>query len=845
MFGLKGKTLLFFIVTTVILTGVGVCFVLSINNLERKIETRFKPKQQTDLLRRLTLDINVLNNQFLNDSLDLSEQYVDSIIENVVNIIDRIQIESRKIGMYSNDLDIIPKMLDEVKQKNFELKRLRIEGEDAFVFSLEAAIQNEFKTKLLSEKDSIVVTHQITSYIRENKLFEEDTSNNAKKNDRNFFQRLFKSKEKQKEKMAEDSMLAPVAIELDTTIQHQVDTIVPEHIESQKHINLATLYDRIQRSRINYLENIRALEMEIYELNYGINKKIESIINDFIFQQYTTFENYLLEIKSETKNKSFALIIVILLYTFIAIGLLFTFFRDINQSVEYQENLKHKEEEAKRAAEEKQRFLNTMSHEIRTPLTSIIGYADLIQGEDKNIKAIKSATNYLYQITNEILDIAKINMGIIEIERESTNLTKILEDIRDNFTPQIENKGLECEFNFPDYPVYIYTDGKRIQQILYNLLHNATKFTSEGFVNLKVEEKEQEDTYQLEFKIEDSGIGMDKEEQIQVFKDFHQTGTHKNKSKGTGLGLGIVEKLVHKLSGQIHLESAKGEGSTFYLTFIFDKVAKEELFKIKNLEIPLETFQGLFKDKSFIIVDDDAFITELYKKFLAITGAKVSIYNAPKKALMNILNNQHHLLIIDYKMPEMTGFEFLTQLQSSPKIELPKTIISTANAMLDEEVKKELSAFDKVIFKPIKQVYFLQSIADVLDIKLEYPSKDNTIKPTDKNSKLNTLKKYVGDEKEDIIEILELIVNENKKSLKKLEEAIQKEDSKNIAFIIHQLSSRFAQVDESMCVSTKKIAQSIKLGDNLQYLIEVKKLLDFWQECQLTLKQQLNFHKEK
>ena len=437
MFGLKGKTLLFFIVTTVILTGVGVYFVLSINNLERKIETRFKPKQQTDLLRRLTLDINVLNNQFLNDSLDLSEQYVDSIIENVVNIIDRIQIESRKIGMYSNDLDIIPKMLDEVKQKNFELKRLRIEGEDAFVFSLEAAIQNEFKTKLLSEKDSIVVTHQITSYIRENKLFEEDTSKNAKKNDRNFFQRLFKSKEKQKEKMAEDSMLAPVAIELDTTIQHQVDTIVPEHIESQKHINLATLYDRIQRSRINYLENIRALEMEIYELNYGINKKIESIINDFIFQQYTTFENYLLEIKSETKNKSFALIIVILLYTFIAIGLLFTFFRDINKSVEYQENLKHKEEEAKRAAEEKQRFLNTMSHEIRTPLTSIIGYADLIQGEDKNIKAIKSATNYLYQITNEILDIAKINMGIIEIERESTNLTKILEDIRDNFTPQI------------------------------------------------------------------------------------------------------------------------------------------------------------------------------------------------------------------------------------------------------------------------------------------------------------------------------------------------------------------------------------------------------------------------
>ena len=810
MFGLKGKTLLFFVLTTAVLTGVGSYFFLSINQLKKKVQTQFEPQQQTRLLKSLTLDINNLNNQYLNDTLQLSDVYIDSIIQNVEENILKIQLESKKLKVVRNDnLDTIPKMLYELKEKNFKLKKLRNSGENDFIFSLEKVIQDEFKNKLLSEKDSIIVTNQITSYIKENKIFVEkppgDITNDS---DRGFFQRLFKTKDKKKQAIEPEPVLSiRTPTILDTTIQQKVDTINHQNV-STSGIDLITLFDKIQTRRIRYINNVQIVEKEIYELNYDINKNIESIINEFILQQYESYEEYLSELKSETGNQATILLFTILGFTLFSIVLIYRFFKDINRSVEYQNTLKIKEEQALRQAEEKQRFLNTMSHEIRTPLTSIIGYADMLDGDDKNIRAIKASANYLFQMTDEILDIAKINMGIIDIQEETIDLTKTLQEIQTNLIPSIENKGLTYTFEIPDHPIYIKTDGQRIQQILYNLLHNSIKFTSEGFVDLKVYIKEIQDQYEIVFRVIDSGVGMSLNEQIHVFEDFQQAGTHKSKMKGTGLGLGIVEKLVDLLNGKLHLQSEVGKGTTFTISFHFNKARAETNVENSKDGQNADVFSNVFHDKSILIIDDDLLITSLYERILTPTNAKTTVYNNPKEAFAEALNGTFDLLIIDYKMPEMTGYQFLNYLKGR-KEKMPKTIISTANAMLDDEAKNELTAFDKVIFKPFNKPFFLHSIAEVLGMNL------NTFHEEPQEPKIDTitfeaLKNYVGNEPADLIEILEVIVVENEKSLNDMHQGILKQDFEGIAFVIHQLSSRFAQVDASLTVATQEIEAALR-----------------------------------
>ncbi len=318
------------------------------------------------LLKSLTLDINNLNNQYLNDTLQLSSEFIDSIIQKVEENIVDIQLESQKFKFREYDhLDTIPSLLRELKEKNFQLKELRNSGENDFVFSLEKVIQDEFKNKLLSEKDSIIVTNQITSYIRENQIFVDIMSGSIPENtERSFFQRLFKSKEKKNQEKQTDLVLRPKnPIFLDTITQAKIDTTSGLNFNNSN-VDLMALFDKIQTRRIRYINNVQVVEKEIFDLNYSINKKIENIINDFILRQYASYEAYLAELKSETTNQSTVLLIAILGFVLFSIALIFRFFKDINRNLEYQKSLKLKEEQALRQSEEKQRFLNTMSHEI-------------------------------------------------------------------------------------------------------------------------------------------------------------------------------------------------------------------------------------------------------------------------------------------------------------------------------------------------------------------------------------------------------------------------------------------------------------------------------------------------
>ncbi|MDQ7068496.1 MAG: HAMP domain-containing sensor histidine kinase [Sulfurimonas sp.] len=213
------------------------------------------------------------------------------------------------------------------------------------------------------------------------------------------------------------------------------------------------------------------------------------------------------------------------------------------------------------ASKAKSAFISNMSHELRTPLNAIIGsaqfliaYEELSDAQQDSVGSIESSAEYLLNMINEILDIAKIEAGKMEVYKEKINILETLNNCYYMLQPLADEKGLDFELNSQNLTIFeIQTDPKIFQQITINLLSNAIKFTKEGFVKLTI----YNDKKYLYIEIEDSGIGISKLDMLELFNDFTQVkNVMRKQHKGTGLGLSLSQKLAHILDGDVELFSA-------------------------------------------------------------------------------------------------------------------------------------------------------------------------------------------------------------------------------------------------------------------------------------------------
>jgi signal transduction histidine kinase/DNA-binding response OmpR family regulator len=376
-------------------------------------------------------------------------------------------------------------------------------------------------------------------------------------------------------------------------------------------------------------------------------------------------------------------------------------------------------DEARERAEEANRtksaFLANMSHELRTPLNAIIGYSEILEEDAidnaqdylvEDLKKIRNAGRHLLSLINDVLDLAKIESGKVDIYLESFDVAKLVKDVVDTIQPTCEKNNNRLKVDCPNYVGLMRSDFTKVRQSLFNLLSNASKFTQDGDVTLTIVQKviqgkQGEKQKFLHFIVSDTGIGMKQEQCKKLFQAFSQADSSTTrKYGGTGLGLAITQNFANMLGGEVVVESEYGAGSTF--TLQLPQIARQILPSTENFDDATAT-SAIFNPlhtKTVLVIDDNHHDRKFLHRYLTSEGYNVVMATNGKHGLQMAKELVPDMITLDVMMPEMDGWETLVALKNDSYLcNIPVVMSSIIE---DRHLAQTLGAVDYVT-KPVEK----------------------------------------------------------------------------------------------------------------------------------------------
>jgi len=572
-----------------------------------------------------------------------------------------------------------------------------------------------------------------------------------------------------------DSIIRPTS-ELD--LLEQLDFLMNEKIENSNQA-IHTLYNEGRDSALSFIRTLRG-----------------RIIRDSIIQTITSINESrqmaLSHISASAningvKAKSWGIVLALIA----CLASIVAFWYLIDQGQRQQkliQTLDTSERQLKEASKIKEQFVANISHEIRTPMNAVLGFAGLLQKTnlDKNqheyVKSIRSSAENLLTIINDILDLSRIESGMMHMETLPFNLRELLDSLATMMNVKAKNRNLYLRTKMDEsIPQILKGDAVRLTQILINLIGNAVKFTHEGGVLVRVQSGERKDeTLLIHFIISDTGIGIEPGKQKTIFERFRQAQPETTRRYGgTGLGLSIVKQLVEIQNGTISVASEPAKGSVFTVILPYQIASETEIASAVPASVLVA--EPLLKKIKLLIAEDNLMNQKLMQHLMEQWQIDFDIVSNGVEAveILRQKRDEYDMVLMDIQMPEMDGYTATEKIRYDLQLAIP-IIAMTAHALAGEKEKCLGAGMDDYISKPIheEQLYKIinkhaqsSSATAVSVIDLEY---------------LQSLSKGDKDFEKNMIRSFSIQMPEE---LKQLKTAITQKNYKKIGSMAHNMKS--------------------------------------------------------
>lgn len=476
--------------------------------------------------------------------------------------------------------------------------------------------------------------------------------------------------------------------------------------------------------------------------------------------------------------------------------------RDITELIDARKALEEAKEAAVSAQQAEKDFLAHMSHEIRTPLNAILGMANLLNTtkleklQESYVEDIRYAADTLHGLISDVLDISKIEAGEVDVVESDVDLNLAISMLCKTLDFRVKERGNTLSYNITDsVPQHILADKNFINQILYNLVYNAIKFTNNGTISIEVDLIEKTvDRILLSFVVKDTGIGIKKERILHVFDRYKQeTKETSRKYGGTGLGLAISKKLVELHGGTISVESDEGKGATFMFTLSVQQGLA------KNIVLPSEHEDMSLGNINVLIAEDNDLNLKYLQTILSQWGVVYKIARDGEQAVALSNKEYFDVILMDMHMPVMGGYEAAIRIRSDERNpnKDTKILALTASALLDEKRRAREAGMDDHLTKPFTPDALLGFIQQHVHLRPEKASTHKTffeqLSLPDIIS-LKTLADFYHDDKDYAQQMVQFYLGMIDNELEKGQGYLNSGNYKELVKWIHKLAPNFVMV---------------------------------------------------